>query len=218
MMILGGTDSSAVTLEWAMSLLLNHPDVLKNAMAELDTEIGHHRLIEEHDLSKLPYLRGIIWETLRLFPTAPLLVPHESSDNCRVAGYDVPKGTMLLVNVWDIHRDPECWDNPTSFKPERFVGENGEERKVMAFGMGRRACAGSALAHRMLGLALGSLIQCFEWKRLDAEEVDLAEGLTGVNMNKAKPLEALCRPRNGRILEILQELHTPSSSLLEYVL
>ena len=98
-MLVAGTDTTSVTAEWAMSLFLNHPVVLKKARAELDHHVGHDRLAEEPDLVKLPYLQCIINETLRLFPAAPLLVPHESSDYFSIGGYDVPPSTMLIVNA-----------------------------------------------------------------------------------------------------------------------
>lgn len=194
-MILAGTDTSAVTIEWAMSVLLNHPHILRKARDEIDTIIGQHRFVEESDLPKLNYLQNIISETFRLFPAAPLLLPHESSADCTVGGYDVPRGTFLLVNAWAIHRDPNLWDEPMRFKPERFENEDSETRKLMPFGMGRRSCPGAGLAQRVVGLALGSLIQCFEWERISEKEIDLVEG-TGLTMPKAEPLVALCKPRS----------------------
>ncbi|PSS30718.1 Cytochrome P450 81E8 like [Actinidia chinensis var. chinensis] len=194
-MILAGTDTSAVTMEWAMSLLVNHPGVLKKARAELDTHLGRDRLIDEPDLSKLHYLQAIISETFRLCPAAPLLVPHMSSNDCTIGGFNVPRGTILLVNSWAIHRDPSVWDDPTSFKPERFDGGEVEGHKLMPFGMGRRACPGAGLAQRVIGLTLGSLIQCFEWERVGEELVDLSEG-KGITMPKAVPLEAMCKSRD----------------------
>ncbi|KAF7849469.1 hypothetical protein BT93_L0763 [Corymbia citriodora subsp. variegata] len=192
--ILAGTDTSAVTLEWAMSELLNHPHALKKAAQELDIVIGEQQLIDEADTSKLPYLQNIISETLRLHPAAPLLVPHMSSEDCSIGGYNVPRHTTVLVNAWTIHRDPKLWDDPMSFRPERF--ENGEvgPYKLLPFGRGRRACPGVGLAHRVLSLALGSLVQCFEWKRVSQESVDMAEG-RGATMPKVVPLEAICKPR-----------------------
>ncbi|PON49941.1 Cytochrome P450, E-class, group I [Parasponia andersonii] len=194
-LLLAGTDTSAVTLEWTMSNLLNHPHVLKKAKDELDSQIGQHQLVDESDLSKLPYLQGIISETLRLYPAAPLLVPHYSSNDCTIGGYDVPRDTILLVNAWAIHRDPKLWEDAESFKPERFENNGeGEGYKLMPFGLGRRACPGMGLAQRVVGLTLGSLIQCFEWERVSEEKIDMAEG-KGLTMPKAVPLEAMCKPR-----------------------
>ena len=186
-----------MTLEWAMSNLLNHPHVLRKAKAELDSQVGQQQLVDELDLSKLNYLQSIISETLRLYPAAPLVVPHYSSNDCTIDGYDVPRDTILLVNAWAIHRDPKLWEDAESFKPERF--QNGSESadhgyKLMPFGLGRRACPGIGLAQRVVGLTLGSLIQCFEWERVSEEKVDMAEG-KGLTMPKALPLEAICKPR-----------------------
>lgn len=194
-MLIAGTDTSAVTLEWAMSALLNNPDKLEKAKAEVDNVIGNDRLINESDLSHLPYLEHIISETMRLFPATPLLVPHESSSDCKIGGYDIPKGTILLMNAWTIHKDPMIWDDPKSFKPERFeAGEVGPP-KLIPFGMGRRSCPGNGLALRVVGLALGSLIQCFEWQRINQAKVDLTEG-SGLSMPKAIPLQARCKARD----------------------
>ncbi|XP_028779072.1 cytochrome P450 81E8-like [Neltuma alba] len=193
-MLLAGTDTSAVTLEWAMSSLLNNPHVLEKAKKEIDTYIGQERLIDEPDISKLPYLQRIVSETLRLHPAAPLLVPHEASDDCTIAGYNVPRGTMVLINAWAIHRDPQVWSDPTCFKPERFEKE-GEANKLIPFGLGRRACPGSGLAQRTVGLTLGLLIQCFDWKRASKEKIDMREG-GGITMPKIIPLEAMCRARH----------------------
>ncbi|KAH7567480.1 hypothetical protein JRO89_XS07G0080000 [Xanthoceras sorbifolium] len=147
-----GTDTSAGTMEWAMSLLLNHPAVLKKARAELDNYVGNERLADESDLAKIPYIQSIVNETLRLYPAAPLLVPHESSEDTTIGGYYVPRQTMLMVNAWAIHRDPKVWDDPTSFKPERFEGLKGESEayKFIPFGLGRRACPGAGLANRVM--------------------------------------------------------------------
>lgn len=191
-----GTDTSAIAMEWTMSLLLNHPDELAKARAELDLHVGQDRLVEESDLPNLHYLHCVIKETLRLYPPTPIIPAHESSEDCTVAGFHVTAGTMLLVNVWAIQRDPEFWEDPTSFKPERFVGESkgeGGEKMMMPFGSGRRACPGEGLSMRIVGLALAALIQCFEWER-GCEEVDLSVRV-GVTMIKAKPLEALCKQR-----------------------
>ncbi|KAJ8640704.1 hypothetical protein MRB53_017398 [Persea americana] len=207
-MLGAGTDTSSVTLEWAMSLLLNHPEVLKKAKAELDIQVGKDRLLDESDLDKLPYLHCIINETLRLYPAGPLLVPHESSEDCKLGGVHVPRETMLLVNLWAIHRDPNLWTDPTSFKPERFQGmekdKEGFNFKFIPFGYGRRSCPGMGMATKVVGLVLGTMIQCFEWERLGEEKVDMMEG-GGLTMPKAQPLETIYRPY-ADMIEVLSRL------------
>jgi len=199
-MILGGTETSATTLEWAMSALLNHPEVLKKARDEIDTNIGQDHLVEESDISKLPYLQNIIHETFRLYPAFALLAPHFSSQDCTIGGYNVPKNTILLVNAWAIHRDPQLWSDPTKFKPERFDKE-GEADKLIPFGLGRRACPGANLGQRTVSLTLASLIQCFDWKRISEEEIDMTEG-KGATTPKLIPLEAMCNARSNVINKV----------------
>ncbi|KAF2302130.1 hypothetical protein GH714_032886 [Hevea brasiliensis] len=195
--VFAGTESSALTLEWAMSNLLNNPQVLEKAKKELDFEIGQESLMDESDVSKLPYLQSIILETLRLHPAGPLLLPHLSRSDCTIQGYDVPSNTIVFVNAWAIHRDPQLWDDAGKFKPERFEGAQGEpyNSKFLPFGLGRRACPGMGLANRVIGFTLGCMIQCFEWMRVNAQEVDMTEGI-GLTMPKAKPLEAMCKARD----------------------
>lgn len=185
-MLIAGTDTSASTMARAMSLLLSHPHSLKRAIEELDNVIGQERLIEETDIAKLPFLQNIVLETLRLKPPAPLLVPHMSSEDCIIGGYDVPSQTIVFINIWSIHRDPKLWDDPKSFRPERFENEDNGQCKLLSFGLGRRACPGANMAQRVINVALGSLIQCFEWKRTSEE---------GMNTPKPLPLEAMYKAR-----------------------
>ncbi|XP_038700020.1 cytochrome P450 81Q32-like [Tripterygium wilfordii] len=192
--LFAGSDTTATTLEWAMSNLLNHPEVLRKARAELDDQVGEDRLIEESDLSKLPYLHNIVSETLRLNPAAPLLVPHYSSTDCSIGDYNVPRDTIVLINAWAIQRDPNLWNDPLSFKPERFESGESESYKFLPFGLGRRACPGAITAQRVVGLTLGTLIQCFEWERVSEEEVDITE-ISANFMHKAISLEAICKAR-----------------------
>ncbi|KAA8538348.1 hypothetical protein F0562_027829 [Nyssa sinensis] len=80
-LLIAGTESSSSTMEWTMSLLLNHPDVMKKVKAEIDIHVGQDHLLEEQELGKLNYLQNVINETLRLYPPGPLLLPHEASDD-----------------------------------------------------------------------------------------------------------------------------------------
>ncbi|KAJ4803595.1 Cytochrome P450 [Rhynchospora pubera] len=148
-----------------MALLLNNPNALEKVRAEIDAQVGNQRLIKESDINHLPYLHCIISETLRLYPVGPLLIPHESREEISLEGYEIPKGTMLLANIYQIHRNPEIWEEPMKFKPERFQDGRSNGKWMAPFGMGRRKCPGEALAMRQVGLVLGALIQCFDWER-----------------------------------------------------
>ncbi|XP_078154739.1 cytochrome P450 81Q32-like [Carex rostrata] len=189
-----GTDTSANTGEWAITLLLNSPDVLKKAVAEIDAQVGTKRLVQESDMPNLPYLHCIINEVFRLYPGAPFLIPHESRENVSIGGYDIPQGTILLVNAYQIHRDPSLWDKPTKFIPERFESRNAETKKIIPFGMGRRRCPGEGLVIRQIGLILGTFIQCFDWQKIGDELIDTSEG-SSLTLPKAVPLEAMYQPR-----------------------
>ncbi|CAN6932982.1 hypothetical protein Bca4012_100842 [Brassica carinata] len=180
-----------------MTNLLKHPQVLEKARLEIDEKIGEDRLIDEPDLAELPYLQNVVSETFRLFPVAPLLVPRTPTKDMKIGGYDVPRDTIVLVNAWAIHRDPKLWDDPERFVPERCNNVGGSENyanKLMPFGNGRRICPGAGLGQRIVTLALGSLIQCFDWENVKGEEIDMTES-TGLGMHKMDPLRAMCRPR-----------------------
>ncbi|KAK2980364.1 hypothetical protein RJ640_014537, partial [Escallonia rubra] len=108
-LIHGGVDTSVGSMEWAMSLMLNNPQVLKKAQTEIDNLVGQDRLLDESDLANLPYLHCIINETFRMYPPAPLLPFHKSSEECMVGGYHIPRGIMLVVSTWAIQNDPKTW-------------------------------------------------------------------------------------------------------------
>ncbi|GKV04510.1 hypothetical protein SLEP1_g16662 [Rubroshorea leprosula] len=196
---------SAVTMEWAMSLLSNNSEVLKKAQVEIDDVVGKNRLVEESDLSRLPYLHCVINETLRMYPASPLLFPHESSKDCVVGGFRIPCGSTLLVNLWAIHYDPKIWKEPKKFKPERFQGLEGNRDgfKFMPFRSRRRGCPDEGLATHVVGLTLASPIQCFEWERVGEEMVDMVEGI-GLTMTKAHPLQVRSHPRQAMV-ELLSQ-------------
>ncbi|KAL4296402.1 hypothetical protein GQ457_12G022870 [Hibiscus cannabinus] len=192
-----GTDTTSNTIEWAMTELLRNPQVLLKAKKEMEQAIGKGNPIEESDISRLPYLQAVIKETLRMHPTAPLLVPRRAGSDADLCGFKVPEGSQVLVNAWAIGRDPSIWVNPDSFMPERFLGSNidvkGTDFGLIPFGAGRRICPGLPLANRMLHLILGSLINCFDWKledEISPDEIDMEENF-GLTVKKIKPLRAI---------------------------
>jgi len=123
-LVSGATDTSAATIEWAFQELLRRPNIIDKAHHELDRAIGREGWVEEEDFSKLPYIDAIIKETFRLHPLCALLPPHYSIEDCNVAGYDIPKGTTVFVNVWSLGRNSKYWDRAEEFIPKRFIENN----------------------------------------------------------------------------------------------
>ncbi|XP_050212733.1 cytochrome P450 CYP82D47-like [Mercurialis annua] len=197
---LAASDTTSVTLIWVLSLLVNNPHVMRKAQDELDIHVGRDRQVCESDIDNLVYLKAIVKETLRLYPAAPLSVPHESMDDCIVAGYHIPKGTRLLTNLWKIHRDPNVWPSPSEYQPERFLTNHkdfdvrGQNFEFLPFGSGRRMCPGISFALQILQLTLATLLHGFDFSSPTSEPVDMTESLGMTNL-RATPLEVLINPR-----------------------
>ncbi|CAL5437131.1 unnamed protein product [Camellia sinensis] len=125
-MVVGGTDTTSNTVEFAMAEMLNKPEVMRKSQQELDTVIGKTNTLEEADIHKLPCLKAVFREVLRLHQVLPLMVPHCPSKSCIIGGYTIPKGACVFVNVWAIHKDPSIVKNPSDFDPGRFLNGEGD--------------------------------------------------------------------------------------------
>lgn len=183
-----------------MTEMMLHPKVMTKAHEELTNVVGVNNIVEEFHIHKLEYLHAVVKETLRLHPAAPLLLPRCPSQSCNVGSYTIPKSTKVFLNVWAMHRDPNFWDNPSEFRPERFLigavdlDYHGNSCRYLPFGAGRRICAGLPLGERMLMYLLASLLHLFEWKLSNGAELDAAEKF-GIVLEKSTPLIAIPFPR-----------------------
>ncbi|GMI76926.1 cytochrome P450, family 82, subfamily C, polypeptide 2 [Hibiscus trionum] len=203
-LVVGGGDTTMVTMTWALSLLLNNPRVLKKAKDELNKHVGKHRALEESDIEDLPYLQAIIKETLRLYPPGPVIGLRAAIKDCILStGHHVPSGTRLMINAWKIQRDERIWPNPLDFQPDRFLTTNkdidfqGQTFELIPFGSGRRSCPGVSLALRMSHFILGSFLHSFDVaKPSKLEAIDMTESPALTNL-KATPLHILITPRLG---------------------
>ncbi|XP_073150829.1 cytochrome P450 71AU50-like [Henckelia pumila] len=181
-MFIAGMDTSATAVEWALSELVRHPRVMKKLQEELESIVGLDEMIDESHIDDFPYLDMVIKETLRLHPVAPLLLPHESMEDCVIDGFDVPKGSRIIVNTWSIGRDPDVWSDPEKFSPERFaendVDIRGRDFRLLPFGSGRRSCPGLQLGLTSVRLMLAQLVHCFDWKLpngMSPSDLDMSE-------------------------------------------
>ncbi|GAV79641.1 p450 domain-containing protein [Cephalotus follicularis] len=202
--MVGGTDIIASTVEWVMAKLMQHPKVMEKVHEELTKVVGLYNMVEELHSPKLHTLDAVVKETLRLHPVVPLLVPRCPSASCTVGGYTIPKGTAVHINVGAMHKDPNLWDNPLEFRPERFLNDpnlfdyHGNNLQYLPFGSGRRICAGIPLAQKMLMHVVASLLHCFKWELPPGQVVDYSDEF-GLVIKKKNPLVAIPTPRLSKL-------------------
>ncbi|XVF57798.1 hypothetical protein PTKIN_Ptkin07bG0011800 [Pterospermum kingtungense] len=195
-MLVGGTDTTATTVEWMMAELLKHPNVMKRVQEEVRNVVGMKTKIDVDDINKMEYLKCVIKETFRLHPAGPLL-PRETSASVKLGGYDIPSNTIVFINVWAIQRDPNWWENPEEFIPERFenssVDFKGQDFQLIPFGLGRRSCPGMPFGVASMEYLIANLLFWFDWK-LPATEIvenlDMSEQYGGT-VKKKIPLHVV---------------------------
>ncbi|XP_054816444.1 cytochrome P450 71D10-like [Prosopis cineraria] len=181
---LGGTETSASTVEWSMSELLRNPNKMKKAQEEVRRLFGSKGYVDESEFCHLKYVSAVIKETLRLHPPLPLLLPRENSEGCEINGYELPPKTRVIINGWAIGRNPKYWHEAERFEPERFLNASvdynfkGTEFEYLPFGSGRRICPGVSFATVLVEIMLCNLLYHFDWKLpdgLEHEKLDMTE-------------------------------------------
>ncbi|CAL1386255.1 unnamed protein product [Linum trigynum] len=193
-LLLAGSGTSPVTIEWTMSEIMNNPRVLKKVQEEVRRAFRGKGKVSEEGLDDLVYLDAVIKEALRLHPDGPLLAPRESQEDVVVGGYLVPAGTKVMVNVWAIGRDKSYWNDAETFYPERFlncaVDYKGMDFEFLPFGAGRRMCAGISFGMGIVKLGLANVLYHFDWKlpaEMKPSDLDMTERF-GLTLRRNCPL------------------------------
>ncbi|KAI7864068.1 cytochrome P450, partial [Spinellus fusiger] len=174
-MIVGGTDTTSVSLSWAFALLSHHPEVQKKICEEIDAFIAKYkRLPTFTEREAFPYVISVQREVMRLYPPTIYGIPHVADQDFVVKNYMIKKGTNLISDMYSMHRNPDFYPDPHKFIPDRFINNkstfhasaNGKptERDQFNFGWGRRICPGIYLAETELFLAYTNL-----WARCTIE-------------------------------------------------
>ncbi|XP_059643363.1 cytochrome P450 71A1-like [Cornus florida] len=194
-MFVGGTDTIATVMEWAMAELVKQPTLLKKAQEEIRRVVGKKCKVGEEDINQMDYLKCVIKESLRLHAPAPFLNPRESSTSVKLAGYDIPPKTRVFINAWAIQRDPKLWDKPEEFVPERFVNNpidfKGHDFQFIPFGAGKRGCPGTLFGVTEVEYVLANLLYWFNWELpsgASKEDLDMSEAY-GLVVHKKTPLQ-----------------------------
>ncbi|XP_043717153.1 cytochrome P450 71B10-like isoform X2 [Telopea speciosissima] len=191
---LGGVDTSAVTIVWAMTELVKNPQVMKKVQDEIRSTVGKKENVIEAIIEQLKYLKMVVKETLRLHPPAPILLPRETMHHFTINGYDIYPKIRVQVNVYAIGRDPKYWMNPEEFMPERFmdnsIDHKGTHFEFLPFGAGRRSCPGIHMGISIIELTLANLLYAFDWgfpSGMKKEDINMDEE-AGLTVHKKAPL------------------------------
>uniref|UniRef100_A0A1J3IGB1 3,9-dihydroxypterocarpan 6A-monooxygenase n=1 Tax=Noccaea caerulescens TaxID=107243 RepID=A0A1J3IGB1_NOCCA len=189
--LIGGIDTTVEAIQWTMAEILNNHKILERLREEIESVVGEKRLIEETDVPNLPYLQAVVKEGLRLHSPF-FFVSRILQESCKIGGFYVAAETPIVVNAYAVMRDPENWECPCEFKPERFLasGEEDERKeqamKFIPFGYGRRACPASNMALTSIGIAIGTMVQGFDW-RIQGENICMKEASGLMTLKMARP-------------------------------
>lgn len=191
-LFVAGTDTVAASIVWTMTGLMLRPTIMKKTQEHIREAMGCKKgMIEEDELVKLPYLKAVVLEALRLYPPAPLLY-RTQEEHQTIDGYEIKAGSKFIINGAAIGRDPECWEDPDEFVPERFMnrGSGSEwesEFRMLPFGGGKRGCPGMGMGLVAIHLALANLLYSFDWAVQPSAPID-TDALPGLTMHKKNPL------------------------------
>ncbi|XP_035975811.2 cytochrome P450 2U1 isoform X1 [Halichoerus grypus] len=163
-LFIAGTDTTTNSLLWCLLYVSLNPDIQEKVQEEIERVIGADRVPSLTDKAQMPYTEATIMEVQRLTAVVPLAIPHMTSEKTVLQGYSIPKGTVILPNLWSVHRDPATWEKPDDFYPNRFLDDQGQlikKETFIPFGIGKRVCMGEQLAKMELFLMFVSLMQSF---------------------------------------------------------
>ncbi|KAF5541725.1 oxidoreductase [Fusarium mexicanum] len=201
------TVSAITTFFLAMTLF---PAAQKKAQDEIDEVIGTARLPTLSDRQNLPYVNALVKEVLRWHPVGPMCLPHTTSQDDVIDGLLIPKGAMILPNIWQICHDPANYQDPMAFKPERFLGPEAETNPGrFVFGFGRRICPAQAMSDKTLFLNMAQTLAVFDVRVEEGGEMPKIEFTSGV-VSHPKPFEAAITRRSSehrKLIESIERMH-----------
>ncbi|KAK7449178.1 hypothetical protein VKT23_013327 [Stygiomarasmius scandens] len=174
-MYAAGAETTAGAMSWYMLAMLAYPEVQKRAQAELDAVIGRSRVPTFTDFEHLPYIRALVKEVLRWRPVDPVGLPHRTTEDDWYEGRFIPKGSVLVPNVWCMNRDPEVYGpDAHHFNPARHLDKNGKlapatpntkDESHVSYGFGRRICVGRNVGNNSLFINIAIMLWTLKLER-----------------------------------------------------
>lgn len=192
-MFAAGTETSSITVGWIMTELMRNPRVMAKLQEEIRGVLKGKMRLEESDVQGLKYMKMVIKESMRIHPPVPL-IPRQCKDECEVGGYRIPVKTRVMVNVWAMGRNPQYWNDPENFYPERFENVStellGNDFELTPFGAGRRICPGLNFGLANVQFPLAQLLYHLDWKLpngMSPADVDTIE-VEALTVGRKNPL------------------------------
>ncbi|CAH1119578.1 unnamed protein product [Phaedon cochleariae] len=148
-LFLAGSQTTSNTIDFALLMMILHPDIQNKVHSSLSDEFGKNEEINFSDRNRVPYVEAVIFEVERLYQVVPISGPRRVLRDTKLKGYSIPKDTTVLISLYSSHSSEEFWKDPEVFRPERFLDENGRlsiPDRLMTFGLGKRRCLGEILA------------------------------------------------------------------------
>ncbi|KAL4223735.1 cytochrome P450 1B1 [Mactra antiquata] len=192
----------ASTISWLILYIASFPNIQHKVYTELISVIGKERLPKLSDQPNLPYTTAVILETQRLASVMPLLYPHITVEDVTFSGFNIPKDTVVLFNVWSVHHDAKYWKQPMKFDPDRFIKDGCLHipDHYLPFGEGLRACPGENITDVLLFLFASHIMFHVSAKLLD--DSDLEGNFHGFVLTP-KPYAAEFIPRETVVNDVL---------------
>ncbi|KAF8173223.1 cytochrome P450 [Mycena galopus ATCC 62051] len=211
-----GADTTVSVVTAYFLAVAKYPDVQTKAQAEIDAVVGLNRLPTFEDRDSLPYIEAVCQELYRWLPIVPLAVPHRALADDVYGGYFIPKGTLVIANVWKFLHDPEVYADPFTFNPDRFLGPNPapHPKDVGVFGFGRRVCPGTHLADVSVWINVAKAVAGLTVTRaVDAngKEIELVADTTDGIITRPIPFNCTVAPRSAQILQLVLDATTDAS-------
>jgi len=208
----GGADTPVSAMSSFLLAMTAYPEVQRKCQAEIDAVVGNDRLPTLADRDQLPYLSAMLREVIRWGPTTPLGAPHCIEQDDVHEGYFIPKGSIIMANIWHFMHDPEVYKDPMVFNPDRLIAQPGKPAEPdpfnFAFGYGRRACPGEQLAQSILFIFTATVLSVFDINKVTINGVvqePKCEFSSGV-LVRPKPFLSELKPRSDKAEALIRSL------------
>ncbi|KAG2070199.1 cytochrome P450 [Suillus decipiens] len=207
----GGADTTVAAIYSFFLAMTLFPDVQKKAQAEIDAVVGPDRLPSFADRNSLPYVEALVKEVFRWHAVGPTAIPHRVSEDDIHDGYYIPKGSLVLLNIWFMLNDPQTYANPSQFNPERFLDNNGHdpepEPRTICFGFGRRICPGLHLADASVWISVVMSLAVFDISKVVENGVEITPEVdpTSGTISHPTPFKCSVKPRSAKATALIQQ-------------